>query len=1146
MLALAVHTLSQSGGEVRTPAPVASQDGGSKADSKKAEADTPPDGPWLATRAFFGTGKYKPSYAKNVGDALAELANPASPPSRPYHEGDLRAIGHLLGSDTGVAKNADCEPDRAYSVVATVADPVHTRLALFFDGQIDAIERGVEESGWTFAQQWLPWSDPFDSSEHDINVRRKQRSLEDEQESLPGILVFRNSRYHANACLFVLLAPETPTAGVAARSLTAALTIASVLSPRNSVGLMAPSFSGSFPSLEQAVSKWAPFHRDRLYANAYGGAISSQIGAAPFVGFGNVRQAGIHQFYSGTLTTRDFVDAFENLSVKYGIDATSTAYLTEDESGYGTDVVTVIGRSLSPGGKFYKFPRDISHVRNAYQQASASVTVPTQNPIPSIQLSLNDPNRGEDSIPVFAEKDTAAMQSAGLGVIAEDMKRRGIRLVYIAATNSLDELFLAQFLRQQCPNIRVAIGGDSDLLFLPAATQRSLTGILFLSTYPMFFEGDEALASNPNFARYSLLSENLQGLFNVTQLLLWHLQGQLPSGLRGYASMKPDGNAAPYPGIWLLDLTRQGFEPVDWRPAKYAEDWMEPSPNRTTFLAGELLEPFVSSGWYVTSRITAIGIISACVIFFLVGHTNKIVWPVWAGPRDETAVRFPFFAWACVFLSCVPWILGLPAAFEWSQAPNGQDFTVILLGIAFVFPIGLLLRVAYLRRCDKRETSSWYKQPLIVCAGPFYLLILIVWWNSCYGTDSGSEMFRWRALQLYSSSSPALPLWLICNAIVVGFMAGFYRRSDTGNTGPHLTPSAHGGIKAFAVCYHKVNYLVAGTFQWTRLVTCALVTGVSVMLLWQQLPAFEMRGYNVCLEILVFALIWGLAGLAHDGCLIWFNLRRILGMVESVPLRGFIAHAARALPRRHVWTFWKPAPQQALGVRMCEALHNRERVMGSRVDSKVKDGAKQLADDFLKLFRRRFAGNPDMSESAVYYARTEYEGLAASTAHAFYQTLWQRWLQSEISESTGGDLEDESNKDAEHFACDFVALQCCNYLTHVVRRTQQIVWNISFLLVLLIVVMNSYAAQGPVSIGRYIVVLFVASGGVVVYVFAGMERNWVLSTISRTTPGELNVEFWLHLAALGILPLIAIVVHLFPEVATFLYSWVAPGVESAK
>ena len=44
---------------------------------------------------------------------------------------------------------------------------------------------------------------------------------------------------------------------------------------------------------------------------------------------------------------------------------------------------------------------------------------------------------------------------------------------------------------------------------------------------------------------------------------------------------------------------------------------------------------------------------------------------------------------------------------------------------------------------------------------------------------------------------------------------------------------------------------------------------------------------------------------------------------------------------------------------------------------------------------------------------------------------------------------------------------------------------------------------------RFMAVLFLVIGYLIVRVFAAMERNPILSTISRTKPGELNSEFWI-------------------------------------
>jgi hypothetical protein len=627
--------------------------------------------------------------------------------------------------------------------------------------------------------------------------------------------------------------------------------------------------------------------------------------------------------------------------------------------------------------------------------------------------------------------------------------------------------------------------------------------------------------------------------------------------------MTPDGKGDKYPGLWLLSLTRFGFSPVDWFRAK-ADGWLEPAPGPPQSISGRLQEPLASSGWYITSRLTAIAILAGCILFcFFLERTNRISWPVWSDPGDAAAVRFPFFAAAAVFVSSLPWILGLPAAFEWNNAPTGQNFTVVLLGLAFLAPLGSLLWIGAHRAAARWEKARWYTDPMLLFAGPFYLLILITWWTSCNGYDVSHAMFRWRALHFYSSSSPALPLWLVCNVVVIGLLAEFYRRSDTGVTSPHLQLKGVRDIPAFSACYAEVNALIAGTHKWTRIFTCALVTGISTMLLWQRLPAFEKVGYNAGLEIAVFALIWALASLAHDSVLIWLNFSKLLSMVESIPLRGVISRVARALPRRQVWAFWKSTPQRALAVRMCEALHNRALAATHEVKKAFAAGVggiplvvatrkeeqeeSALAYHFLGLTRRRFDGHPLMSAKHVYHARCEYEACAARIGRDLYKdVLWPQWKKSQIDEATGEEKEENNSPDGHHYSGEFVALHCCNYLVHVVRRIQQLVWNISFLLVLLIVVLNSYSPQGPVAIGRYIVVLFLAVGCVVFYVFAGMERDCVLSKISRTKPGELNLDFWLHLAALGILPLIALAVHLFPDIAGFLYSWVAPGLESTK
>ena len=132
------------------------------------------------------------------------------------------------------------------------------------------------------------------------------------------------------------------------------------------------------------------------------------------------------------------------------------------------------------------------------------------------------------------------------------------------------------------------------------------------------------------------------------------------------------------------------------------------------------------------------------------------------------------------------------------------------------------------------------------------------------------------------------------------------------------------------------------------------------------------------------------------------------------------------------------------------------------------------------------------------------------------------------------------------YSADFVALQYCNYIVYVARQIQQMAWGVAAALLMLTVVLNSYPLQAPLIIGRFVTVAFLLVGLVVVSVFAGMERNTILSLIARSKPGELNAEFWIQIVAIGILPTIAVLSHLFPSAATFLSAWVAPSLDALR
>jgi hypothetical protein len=219
MIGLWMHTQSQPAAENATSQTSASAGVKGKT-AKKADDPEPPEGPWVATQAFFHSNSDKYDRARLIEPASADLS--------------AKELRQFLGlpdrtSPSGV---------EMWSIVATVADPLHSRQSLFLDNQLESIERAFQAAGWDFAGQWLPWIDHVDATETDIGSRRKQRSLQREEETFPGIMIFRSTREGSakswsfkNRALFVLLVPETPTTGIYGPAFFAAMNIAKALLP---------------------------------------------------------------------------------------------------------------------------------------------------------------------------------------------------------------------------------------------------------------------------------------------------------------------------------------------------------------------------------------------------------------------------------------------------------------------------------------------------------------------------------------------------------------------------------------------------------------------------------------------------------------------------------------------------------------------------------------------------------------------------------------------------------------------------------------------------------------------------------------------------------------------------------------------------
>jgi hypothetical protein len=69
---------------------------------------------------------------------------------------------------------------------------------------------------------------------------------------------------------------------------------------------------------------------------------------------------------------------------------------------------------------------------------------------------------------------------------------------------------------------------------------------------------------------------------------------------------------------------------------------------------------------------------------------------------------------------------------------------------------------------------------------------------------------------------------------------------------------------------------------------------------------------------------------------------------------------------------------------------------------------------------------------------------------------------------------------------------------------------------------------------------------VVILIYASINRDPILSRTTNQTPGQLDLDFYLKTASLIGVPLIGFVASQFPEVSSFLFSWLEPGMAAVK
>ena len=491
-----------------------------------------------------------------------------------------RFLFSQAGGPTNPAEKAGTERYSIELLLATVPDPIDSRLPNFFDSFVESIASAAEASGYTLDRFAFPWTEADATGQKGQPLWRQ--TIHD---SNPGLILFRNPRQQELLLVFVV--GETPTTGIHKQALFSALdqmaqfypwdphhaelppefpTIKS-LSASGGLRIMGPAFSGSAVSLRFVLDSW-------LKSRGSNPNVHFQIisGSATAIDPSRFSEVGHDQaaFHATVPPDRETLQAAACYIEHLGYPR--IAILTERNTAYGQNLAHDIAEGEKESGKpqalcrdatqpleilDLPFPLHISELREAsVQKTSASQQTGSGNdsakPSPE-PLASGVTGVPPEALPPFSE---LTVQSAELTLsnLLSTIERERYTYVGILATDVRDATFLAQEVKWRAP-ATVLFTFNSDLLYAYPSVNRYTRGMLVITPYPLF--NLEQLWTYPYRGAQSRLqfsSQAAEGVYNATMALLGQ-DGKLVD--YGGPLSRPTGAPSPAahrPALWVTAI----------------------------------------------------------------------------------------------------------------------------------------------------------------------------------------------------------------------------------------------------------------------------------------------------------------------------------------------------------------------------------------------------------------------------------------------------------------------------------------------------------------------------------------------------------------------------------------------------------------
>ena len=1165
-------------------------------------------------------------------------------------------------------------------VIATFPDPLHTHFSLLFDRFVEAIQEGAQDEGYEYDSSWLPW----ETEDPSLALLADQDEADDrktKREDQPGILLFRNANdVPYKKALIVFIVGEEPTRGIHRMQFENAVAWIRALQSHGAggspVAVLGPTFSGSLPSLTELLSA------DQLASRFNGGKE-----LAIYTGSADSRDGGRQFARTKGIDFRSFLQDDETVLDRFcrylgraalgkgGVE--NVAILSEDETAYGNLVTKVdvgsegasgsgaAGRkddNQAEGGicagatKIY-YPRDISTLRAAYQSQSMFSSAQTQQSQDnqqrkSLPTDLADPGGEQhDTVRTYAGNQTPLSQEAQLLGIVEALRAHHAQYVIVRSSNTLDPLFLANFLRRDYPEARVVVQ-NSDLLFQRGQDAMALSGVMTLSTYPLFSAARDWTALPPYDAHsHRVFPENsTEGTYLASRLLLQSMAragGRIPAlscdfsdkdlagkdkevfapsllcqanAQKPYAPL-PD-YAPPYwtesepcksdsPGLrcrpvtWLSVITRNGT----WPLAALNDHTLPPDPKSGSSVGswgtGTAPQNSSSAGherWPGIPRSTKLFLVALCglAVFHALccrfaSFTAKPAFRAhFASARRRHTGLVLIGSYVIAQMALIAgWGCGIFSTVSTPTA-NARAVWFAVLFVIFVAVFGMVANIVETKRLAGAEglmaSSAWRIGFSLVVFGMLVWVFFRWWIHPIEGALmlSSRAFVYWRSTHLTSGVSPIVPFLSMTMGIYLWFWYALHGLALFGPDRPCLPPLANLKLK---IGGSQANELELTMFsQEKAAVPAELIAtplareNVKLILVmfasFALLVAFLVREVPVrSLGARTYALIYCF-WLDFYFCLIlaeasqiwrtWSSARQLLVFLDRLSLR-------RTLSALHGFSWgsvWKMSGnvldvRYKLLSRQVECLNHLHRSLSLFIQPKSAaeraafagvDSCRTSVESSQKAglkFAEWYSKNYNDPKAAGLDGFEAFQKQVAATTGVVLTELLIPVSRVEKKSLIQVDPDDKCDDDRKlgpapsqneliRNAEELVCLTYLGFAQNLLGRIRTIVLGGVYLFVAATIAVSSYPFDPRPLLSGVLLLLFVAFGAVVVFVYADMHRDATLSHVTNTNPGELGSEFWFKVVGYGAAPVLGLITQIFPEWSGFLFSWLQPGLSSLK